>query len=66
LGPLGNAATNRPILPAPGNNDGEIGGMIGRENRSIRRKLAPVPLYPPQTPHAVGREPGTPLWEASD
>jgi hypothetical protein len=27
LGPLGTAATNRPIVPAPGNyDDGEIGG----------------------------------------
>jgi hypothetical protein len=53
-GPLGTAATNRPIVPDPGNyDDGEIGGMIGRGNRSIRRKPAPVPLCPPQTPHAA-------------
>jgi hypothetical protein len=34
LGPLGTAATNMPIVPAPGDyDDGEIGGMmIGREN----------------------------------
>jgi hypothetical protein len=31
LGPLGAAATNRPIVPTPGDyDDGEIGGMIGR------------------------------------
>jgi hypothetical protein len=31
MGPLGTAATNRPIVPAPGDYDyGEIGGMIGR------------------------------------
>jgi hypothetical protein len=55
LGPLCTAATNRPILPAPGDyDDGEIGGMmIGKGNRSTRRKPAPVPLCPPQTPHAV-------------
>jgi hypothetical protein len=54
LGPLGTAATNRPIVPAPGDYDGEIGGMmIGRENRSIRRKPAPVPLCQPQTPLAA-------------
>jgi hypothetical protein len=54
LGPLGTAATNRPIVPAPGDyDDGEIGGMIGRGNRSTRRKPAPVPLCPPQTPHAA-------------
>jgi hypothetical protein len=54
LGPLGTAATNRPIRPAPDNyDDGEIGRMmIGRENRSNRRKPASVPLCPPQTPHA--------------
>jgi hypothetical protein len=39
---------------APGDyDDGEIGGMIGRGNRSTRRKPAPVPLCPPQTPHAA-------------
>jgi hypothetical protein len=57
------------LRPAPGDcDDGEIGGMkIGRGNRSTLRKPAPVPLYPPQTPHALpGREPGPPRWEASD
>jgi hypothetical protein len=54
MGPLGTAATTRPIVPAPGDyDDGEIGGMIGRGNRSTRRKPAPVPLCPPQTPHAA-------------
>jgi hypothetical protein len=53
-------ATNMPILPAPGDyDDGEIGGMIGGGNRSTRRKPAPVPFYPPQTPHACpGSNPG--------
>jgi hypothetical protein len=54
LGPLGTASTNRPIVPAPGDyDDGEIGGMIGRGNRSTRRKPAPMTLCPPQTPHAA-------------
>jgi hypothetical protein len=54
LDPLGTAATNKPIVPAPGDyDDGEIGGMIGSGNRSTRRKPAPVPLCPPQTPHAA-------------
>jgi hypothetical protein len=55
LGQLGTAATNRPTVPAPGNydDDGEIDGMIGRGNRSTQRKPAPVPLCPPQTPHAA-------------
>jgi hypothetical protein len=47
-GPLGTAATYRPVVPAAGDyDDGEIGEMIGRGNRSTRRKPAPVPLCPP-------------------
>jgi hypothetical protein len=54
MGALGTAATNRPIVPAPGDyDDVEIGGMIGRGNRSTRRKPAAVQLCPPQTPHAA-------------
>jgi hypothetical protein len=54
LGPLGAAVTNGSIIPAPGAyDDGEIGRMIGRGNRSTRRKTAPVPLCPPQTSHAT-------------
>jgi hypothetical protein len=50
LGPLGTAATNRPIVPASGDyDDGKIGGLIGSGHRSTRRKLAPVPLCPPHT-----------------
>jgi hypothetical protein len=69
LGPLGTAAANKPIVPAPGDyDDGEIGEMmIGRGNRSTWRKPAPVPLCLLQTPHALpGREPGPPRWEVSD
>jgi hypothetical protein len=41
-------------VSAPGDYDnGEIGGMIGRGNRNTLRKPAPVPLCPPQTPHAA-------------
>jgi hypothetical protein len=42
------------IMPAPGNyDDVEIDGMmIGRGNRSTRRKPAPLQLSPLQTPHA--------------
>jgi hypothetical protein len=49
LDPLGTAATNRPIVPAPGDYDGgDIGGMmIGRGNRGTRKKPAPVWLRPP-------------------
>jgi hypothetical protein len=54
LGPRESAASNRTIVPATGDyDDGEIGRMIGRGNRSTRRKPAPVPLCPPQTPHAT-------------
>jgi hypothetical protein len=67
LVPLGTAATNRPIVLAPGGyDDGETGGMmIGRRNRSTRTKLAPVPLCLPQIPHAYpdanpGRRGGKP------
>jgi hypothetical protein len=55
-------------VPSPGDYyDGEIGGLIGRGNRSTRRKPAPVPPYPPQNPLAVpGHEAGSHRWEASD
>jgi hypothetical protein len=55
LGPLGTAATNRPTVPTPSDyDDGEIGGMmIGRGNRSARRKPDPVPLCPLQITHAA-------------
>jgi hypothetical protein len=54
LGPLDTAAINRPIVPASGDYDGKFGAMLGRGNRSTRRKPAPMPLCPPQTPHAAG------------
>jgi hypothetical protein len=58
LGPFGTAATNIPIVPAPGDyDDGEMGGMIGKGNQSARRKPAPVPLCPPQIPHAARTRP---------
>jgi hypothetical protein len=54
LGPLGTAATNRRIMPVPGDyDDGEIGGTIGKGNITTRREPAPVPLGPPQTPHVA-------------
>jgi hypothetical protein len=55
LGPLATAATNRPIVPASDDyDDGEIGGMmIGRGNRSTRRKPVLMPLCPPQIPLIV-------------
>jgi hypothetical protein len=52
-------------VSATGNYDGEISGMIGRGNRTTRRKPAPVPPCPPQTPYAcpdanLGRRGGKP------
>jgi hypothetical protein len=55
LGPFGTAATNRLIVPDPGDYDDWhiFWMMIGRGNRSTRRKSVPGPLCPPQTPHAA-------------
>jgi hypothetical protein len=54
LVPLGTAAINSAIVSASGDyDDGEIGGIFGRGNRSTRRKPAPVSLCPPQTPYAA-------------
>jgi hypothetical protein len=63
LGPLGTAATNRPIVPATVDyDDGEIGGMIGREDRNL-----PQCRFVHHKPHMLpGREPGPPRWEVSD
>jgi hypothetical protein len=62
LGPLGTAATNKPIVPVPDAYDDRVIGkmMIGRGNQSTRRKPTPVPLYPPQLPYAL---PGPPQGE---
>jgi hypothetical protein len=44
LSPIGTAPTIRPIVPAPGDyDDGKIGGMFGRGNRSTGRIPAPAP-----------------------
>jgi hypothetical protein len=55
-------------LPPVDYEDGEFGEMIiGMENRSTRRKPAPVPNCLPQTPHALpGCEPGPQRWGTSD
>jgi hypothetical protein len=67
LRPLGTAATNRSIMPVPGDcEDGEIGGMmIDKRNRSTGRTPTPVSVCPPQTLHAcpdanTGRRGGKP------
>jgi hypothetical protein len=69
LGPLGTSATKWPIVHVPGDyEDGEFGGMmIGRRNRSTRRKPTPVPLCPPHIPHdQTWRDTGPRRWETSD
>jgi hypothetical protein len=61
LGPLGTATINRPIVPAPGDYDGGIGGIIGKGNRSTRRNPVPVPLFVHHKLHMLpGREHGLP------
>jgi hypothetical protein len=68
LSPLGTAATDRPIVPAPGDyDDGEIGGMmIGRETKVFGENL-PQCRFVHHKPHMLpGREPGPPRWEVSD
>jgi hypothetical protein len=66
LGPLGTAATNRPIVPAPGDyDDGEIGGMM--IDRGNREKKCPSAALSTTNPTCLpGREPGPPRWEASN
>jgi hypothetical protein len=67
LGPLGTAATNRPIVPAPGDyDDGETGGMMAGETEVLGENL-PQCRFVQHKPHMLpGREPGPPRWEASD
>jgi hypothetical protein len=52
---LGTAATSGLVYKSQMIDEGDcgaIGGMkIGRGNRSTRRKLASMPLRPPQIPH---------------
>lgn len=52
LSPLG---TSAPVVPVPDEDeDGALGGMrIGRINRAICRKSAPMSFYPPQIPHNI-------------
>jgi hypothetical protein len=71
LGPLGTAVTNRPIVPTPGDydddedDDGEIGGIIGRETEVFGKTCPNVALYttnPKCCPDAnPGRRGGKPV-----
>jgi hypothetical protein len=57
--PLGTAATPWSIAPTPDDDDDDCGAISGiridRGNRSTQRKLAPIPLCPPQNPHDLTR-----------
>jgi hypothetical protein len=45
----------QPRMIMDDNEGGTVGGMIGKGNRSTRRKHAPVPHCPPQIPHDLTR-----------
>jgi hypothetical protein len=60
---LGNAATNRPIVSAPGDYDaGEIGGMIGRGTEVLGGNL-PQCHFVHHNPHILPGRAGPPRWE---
>jgi hypothetical protein len=66
--PLGTSATIWPILLRQARTDGQRWVWsnrklrIGKENGSIRRKPAPVPLCPPQIPHACWARTRAAAW----
>jgi hypothetical protein len=68
LGPLGTAAINMPIVQAQDDYDnGIICEIVGRGNRSIRRKPTPNAAVSTTKSHILpGRESRPPRWEASD
>jgi hypothetical protein len=54
LGPVGTAATNRPIVPAPGDyDDGGIGGMLIGETEVFGKYLPQCRFVHHKTSHAV-------------
>jgi hypothetical protein len=67
LGPLGIAATERSIVPVPGDyDDGETGKIIGRGNQVVGENL-PQCRFVHHKPHMLPELVPRPLrWEASD
>jgi hypothetical protein len=56
LGPLGTAATNSPIVPAPGDyDDGEIGGMMIVGETEVLGENLPQCRFGHHTPHMPAR-----------
>jgi hypothetical protein len=68
LGPLDNAVANRPIVLPPGDyDDRETGGMIGKGNRSSRRKNLHQCRFVHHKLHMLpGREPGPTRCDVSE
>jgi hypothetical protein len=67
LGPLGTAATSRPIVPAPDDYDEEklVEWLAG--GTKVLGENQPQCRFVHHKPHMLlGREPGPPRWEASD
>jgi hypothetical protein len=67
LGPLVTSATHWPIVPAPGDcEDGEFGGMNGRETEVLGENLPLRHFVHKFHLTRPGIERGPPRWEASD
>jgi hypothetical protein len=66
LGPLGTAATNRPIVPARVIMMEKLVECLAGETEVLGENL-PQCRFVHHKPHMLpGREPGPPRWEASD
>jgi hypothetical protein len=57
--------TNRPIVPALGDYDGEIGGMIGRGTEVLGENLPQSRFVHHKVHMLPKREPGPLQWEAN-